>query len=765
MKLFREYYAGHINHDFHLFGDDDIAFLKQFKILEKGSRNDIGDRLWKLLIIERYTVDLPKALQARDERRQQPLAGFERTQSNYYEYIEAIAIQLRTQITHQPNGINATAIDRETKRINKMVKDTAKNIVDSQVAEYNEGNNAWLIASYDRTDYFGFAIENNYIKELVKRMEDKPGGSAKGYDLSNIRNFIEGEGNWKTDGFTCPNKDIIGKNFLAWVGFTSQGLLHDPSEFYGPLGMPDRNDNEFVKQEKEEAASGRREAHRIAARKYYNPNIRTNVSYDPDRETGGLKVTSAEAPTNELLNDLLYKKVLRNKYNNLINQMLDKLTTPDPETGEVPQAEIALPNNDADLMTLQRILKTKIPAEYKRSHENNPTHPFYYAGKYCYQIATRGDLVRVLERLVLNVNPENYTPDNIRTIIKNIKENQRNKKDLIDGLVDIELLTKKINMFHPNRDEETLRRHRSNNPESELTEFPHILDVEKNDPIQTINTPDGAELKKGKILFHIDSVREKLQKKLEKARAYGNTHLIQKLERALRDLEDKIITHGVGHHFDVLSDNPATKGRGKLFLQFGHESEVPKYGDEEDDDYIYDMRLKNLAGGLDPNQNMPGAKGPKATTNIQNVFNNLTPFFINGNRGLVEIIRSYTSENYNGDHNIILKTFMNPDGNTKSGNKAAAVFNLYVQLVKDEMMRNMGMFDNRDDNNAPTVNNNQTKQAIKTIINRTLKRLMEKDVGLAGTVRMREGEIADIKDVKRQIENMLQKIAPTTEPE
>lgn len=42
---------------------------------------------------------------------------------------------------------------------------------------------------------------------------------------------------------------------------------------------------------------------------------------------------------------------------------------------------------------------------------------------------------------------------------------------------------------------------------------------------------------------------------------------------------------------------------------------------------------------------------------------------------------------------------------------------------------------------------------------------MEKDVGLAGTVRMREGEIADIKDVKRQIENMLQKIAPTTEPE
>ena len=50
---------------------------------------------------------------------------------------------------------------------------------------------------------------------------------------------------------------------------------------------------------------------------------------------------------------------------------------PDPETGEVPQAEIALPNDDDDLRTLKEILKTKIPAEYKRSHENNPTHPFY----------------------------------------------------------------------------------------------------------------------------------------------------------------------------------------------------------------------------------------------------------------------------------------------------------------------------------------------------------------------------------------------------
>ena len=46
MKLFREYYAGHINHDFHLFGEDDIEFLRQFAITDNNNQH-IGDRVWK----------------------------------------------------------------------------------------------------------------------------------------------------------------------------------------------------------------------------------------------------------------------------------------------------------------------------------------------------------------------------------------------------------------------------------------------------------------------------------------------------------------------------------------------------------------------------------------------------------------------------------------------------------------------------------------------------------------------------------------------
>lgn len=51
MKLFSEYYAGHINHSFFLFGDDDIKFLEQFPT-----------DLWNRAIKRRYFYDLPNAL-------------------------------------------------------------------------------------------------------------------------------------------------------------------------------------------------------------------------------------------------------------------------------------------------------------------------------------------------------------------------------------------------------------------------------------------------------------------------------------------------------------------------------------------------------------------------------------------------------------------------------------------------------------------------------------------------------------------------------
>jgi len=725
MKLFLEYYAGHINHDFHLFGADDIEFLRQ-----------LPDRFWKYAIIERYCVDLPRALEGRDIKRSESLDGF-RTTQNYNEYIESIADSIKNQLTYQ--GRN----DTEVKRIDKLTKDTAKNMVDSSLAEFQGGENDWMTVDYQRTEYFGHNIQNNYIKELVKRMEDKPGGSVRGYDLSNIRDYDEESGEWKTDGFQCPKKEIIGKNFIAWMGYASQGLLHNPAEFY-TAGLPEAGDDEQARREKEEAATAAREQHRIAPRKHYNPNIRA----------GG-------ESTNEYLDDLIYRKTLRTKYRRLLGRLSEKMDKPDEE-GRVQAIEYTIPDTDPDLITLQDQFRKKIPAKYKKLRKTNPNF-IDYSSEYCYEAANRGHFPEQLAQVMPTGEAHTYNADQLRDMIKNIVgTNIPFTKNLIDGLVDIELIEQGVVKFHPERRPEKLNiLHRENPRLRTATEFENILHPSFGDVTQTVPTGEGedapSELRSGKILFHIDSIRERLQKKLDKALALGQNEKAEKLRNALNELNSKFVTtHGVGHHYDVLDPR---KPRGKLFLQFGHESEVPKYDDEdEESDQIYDMRLKNLAGGIKPNQNMPGAKGPKTSTNIVNCMRNLMPFFNQNDSDLKDFVSSHASKNFMGDFNIIFKAFMDGYGRPLSGRQERDTYNLYIKLIKDQLMRNIGLFDFRDRNDQPIENKEKTESEIIKIINSTLKNLLEKEVGDAGTMRLRIGELSSVQKVKSILTAMLKKI-------
>lgn len=236
MKLFSEYFAGHINHDFHLFGEDDMKFLRQFPA-----------RLWEKAIAQRYCVDLPKALLEREEARNRPLQGLKdskdkQVRSTYYELIRSRQRIILNGLTH-PTGDTP----EETIRIQDSAYDNAKNSIDMFLSEREGGGGEWMNVTYRRTVYnftrrhahgveeTTHTIRNNYIAELVERIEGPRGTSDRGFDLSTISNFDpsisddQQDGSWYTNGFTCPEKDQIIENLQKWVGFSSQSLLNDPT--------------------------------------------------------------------------------------------------------------------------------------------------------------------------------------------------------------------------------------------------------------------------------------------------------------------------------------------------------------------------------------------------------------------------------------------------------------------------------------------------------------------------------------------------------
>ena len=269
MKLFSEYFSGHVSHDFHLFGNDDMDFLHQFP-----------QSVWARAIEERYGLDLPAALTQREEARRKKIKGFNK---GYYETIQDAADGIYQGLTHKGNQ------PEEITRIRESAYNNAKNFIDSELAQRPDGGGAWMNVNYPRTVYnfvvrkqvISTTIKNNYIRELVDRLEGPRGASTVGFDLSKIRNFDPENpvGNWYTVGFTCPQVKQISNNLQSWVTYASQGLLHAPNTIPDP------------------------EAHRQRVKTTYAPN--------------------AEATEKEIEEDI-YKTPLYNKYIKYIKELEEK---------------------------------------------------------------------------------------------------------------------------------------------------------------------------------------------------------------------------------------------------------------------------------------------------------------------------------------------------------------------------------------------------------------------------------------------------------
>jgi len=385
MKLFSEYFAGHINHDFHLFGEDDMKFLRQFPA-----------KLWERAIAQRYCVDLPKALLKREEARNRPLEGLNDAKGKQSKLTYYGLINSRQQVIlgnlDNPRGNT----EQETIRIQNNAHDNAKNSVDRFLSEREDGGGAWMNVTYPRTVYnfsrkhkHGVAdegshtIRDNYIAELVTRLEGAKGSSDKGFDLSRIKNFNpdipdhEQEGNWYTDGFTCPEKDTIVNNLQEWIGFSSQALLNDPRSIIN------------------------QETHRRRARTPY---------------------LGSTGETVDIADKTIYKPSLVNFYKNYITNLKNMIGT---EEGIDPQK--------LDFLRGKFNLMIETPL----------------GTNYAYRYALNGNFPNILEAAIGDHEAHDFSDEQFTELIEMLVDvNNPLERRLSEALADIDLFSHKIKGYH-----------------------------------------------------------------------------------------------------------------------------------------------------------------------------------------------------------------------------------------------------------------------------------------------------------------------------
>ena len=190
---------------------------------------------------------------------------------------------------------------------------------------------------------------------------------------------------------------------------------------------------------------------------------------------------------------------------------------------------------------------------------------------------------------------------------------------------------------------------------------------------------------------------------------------------------------------DVLENpniSPARRSRQKIFLQFDNEAQIPS---------ILDKRDRVLGGGIYPQKNTPHARGP-ASSNVVNAATNLN-HYINDDNNLIPIVADFIRKNYDADLNILFKVFANNQGNPTDNR----TYTSFVNLIRDQCLRNIGIFD------IESPSDQIMQRLIKKVILHTCNRLVEKDLGDAGTIRQREGEDANAGEVRRRIADMLRK--------
>lgn len=707
MKLFSEYYAGHINHSFFLFGDDDIKFLEQFPT-----------DLWNRAIKRRYFYDLPNALLKREEAREnQTLPNLtdlqgEPTTAKYYELINIEAQRIEENLRRIYTATNA----RSRRRISQMAYNSAKNQIDSMLDERQDRGGVWMRIRPVTRNYV-FVIKGRhgakettikkvkcYIPELVKRIEGPKGSSTKGYDLSKIQNFDSStseedqNGGWRTLGFYCPQKDVIVDNLQSWLGYGSQGLLDMPGSIED------------------------QETHRRRSREEY-------VSNKQARE--------------EILDDTIYKNPLRNYYSNYINRLK-----------RILRAEEDIDDDELEIL-------------YDRFSRMNPDDE----NRHAYRRALRGNFPDRLEEIVGTPEAHELDHDQIIEMIRAcVGVNMPFERNLVNALADIDLITHKTPHYFDETEVDTEGKPRKFYVDPE-TSSQYRVSTRPRTPeeIGLGRAGNVPELKPGKILFHVETVRRKLQAKLadaqtrlEELRANRermtsernlarNEAAMERVQSEIDQIDDLIAVdspnnifnlRGVGYHYnmgDVLENpniSPARRSRQKVFLQFDNEAQIPS---------ILDKRDRVLGGGIYPQKNTPQAKGP-ASSNVVNATTNLN-HYINNDNNFIPIIADFISKNYDADLNILFKVFADRQGNPTDNR----TYRSFVDLIKDQCLRNIGIFD------IESPSDQIMQRLIKKVILHTCNRLVEKELGDAGTIRQRQGEDANAGEVRRRITDMLRK--------
>jgi hypothetical protein len=651
MKLFSEYYAGNVNHDFHLFGDDDIQFLEQFPA-----------KLWEYALKYRYCVDLPKALLSRDEARTRPLKGLKDADGNpitlnYNDLIQNIADRTYEGLTYKGNN------QAERNRITNASYHNAKNIVDSNVAEMPDGgSNPWMDVVYPRKGYHFYRnqkgtlisvgmiiVDNNYIPELVKRIEGGKGSSSVGFDLSNLKNFDPGkrddeqEGRWHTDGFHCPTSKQFADNLKAWVSYSSQGLLNDPASDEDP------------------------ETHRSITRSVYAPS---------------------SGAREEILDDSIYKDPLFNYYRGYITKLKKELRS----NGSIP---------DRDFTILRRKFNSRRPD-----------------GGYSYRLAISGRFPDRLQAQIGTEDAHELTEEQLTHLIQICLDvHNQFQKTLINALVDIDLITHPVQNYHgvhinPETSSD-LRVLTREDPRAAGEHIPH--------------------LRPGKILYHIDTARAKLG-----GRNYDADVSSRTIGNVRTDLEQG---RGVGHHYNVGDIENPEKQRGRIFLQYADERDIP--GE-------MDLRDRKLGGGIHPNKTIPSARGP-GKINLGAALDNLNRF-VGTQERLERSINEFITGNYeNKVYNMLFKTFISASGAIED----RATYNLFTRLIKDECLRNIGLFEVPDVEIHNRIN--YLTRMFSKLMMAVCKRIVEKDIGESGAERVREGEISDPVEVRAAIRDHIRK--------
>jgi hypothetical protein len=694
-------------------------------------------KYWNAAMQQRYCADLPHALLRREQKRNETLPNFvvngNLVTDSYYAYIQNKANQIFDDLEYKGGTDRDGNPDRNGERIQHATYNSAKNAVDSELSKRLDQGGKWMeIVLPKRTYKFiergslrrevEVTIANNYVKELVDRLE--------GGEIS-----VEVDGQERT--IPARGGSARGYDMSGLQDFNAEIEDYEQAGGWRTFGFICPDKKEIMQNLQNWVA-------------YHEDKLLDTPGAEEDEEENYQRHTNAPredyAANKEATDFSLLKNAYRNPLINHYRNILFKMITVYKETGDISQA---------DVQTLQN--------QFTKN-----SNPEFYSGDPAWKLARRGEFAEILSSLLKLKNLSIINAQQCKKLIKNLASGNAPLYRLVaEGFADIDLAHYGVPTYRGQNFEALGAGNR----------LSVILDPNRENP--EIKIP---EIKKGKIIFHIPTLRKKLENRRSGINSAYRTamgannqaearRLQRDLEKAasdLADFENEVRTRSVGYHFNSLDLANPEKRRAKIFLQYDNEYEIP--------DYI-DLRDRNLGGGLNPNQNMPDAVGP-SNQNVVNAIRNFGPFAQNKDR-IIDIIEDYINlaNNRGLESSIIFNAFADNHGTPKENfndieedtpnytrvidrlkTLAKNVYNSFVGLIIDQCLRNIGEFALPDA--LPNEITEKVKSKIKKIILSVSKRLLEKNLGReAKTARTRtdDSAAAELTAIKNEINNMLLK--------